>query len=100
MNDIINQLQHQSTRIAELEAINKELKKVNRKQIVGLVKPLVWEGSESHLWYGNYYIEGYPKNWTPILYGLWVGPTFDNKAEARAAAEAHHIETVLSLLNL
>ena len=95
-----NELTDANARIAVLEAKNDALKKAIRKQLAGLVKPLVWEGSESYLWYGNYYIEGYPKNWNPVLHGLWVGPTFDNKAEARAAAEAHHIETVLNLLNI
>lgn len=109
-------LQDQYARIAELEAENAELKKYyqvllemplrvsdrkpTREQIAGLVKGLEWEGSRASVFYGNYYVEGFPANWQPVLYGLWFGPTFENKDEARAAAEAHHRETILSLLNL
>ena len=116
-------LQDQYARIAELEAENAELKKdlaheidmacqaqvcakPTREQIAALVKGLEWNkslgiwtayGANFDYSYGDdkprLFIRDLRDNRTPnTLY-----PDF---AELRAAAERHHIEAVLSLLNL
>ena len=118
--------QDQSTRIAELEALIVELEAENnalaqesvnllksiatmkptREQIAELVKPLEWNksfgiwvacGANFDYSYGDdkprLFIRDLLDNRTPST-------LYSDFAELRAAAEQHHRETVLSLLNL
>ena len=107
-------------RIAELEAENAELRKAGlssapptREQIAALVKPLEWK--EDAPWrelvamsiFGEYrhsapgFKGGYHfAELTHSERSLWRNDNLGLSSEARAAAEAHHRETVLSLLNL
>lgn len=115
-------------RIAELEAENAELKKDlaheidmacqakvcakhTREQIAALVKGLEWYGKAAKIdRYGAYEVGCNVVSakwfWTlcntsghTICVSVDDEP-FETESEARAAAEAHHRETVLSLLNL
>lgn len=115
-------LQDQYARIAELEAENAELKKYyqvllemplrvsdrkpTREQIAGLVKGLEWNKSLG-IW--RAYGASFDYSYGDDKLRLFIRDLRDNRtpntlypdfAELRAAAERHHRETILSLLNL
>ena len=103
LNEAINAADAYTT---QLEAANEELKKAIRKQLATLVKPLGWSKSLG-IWtalgagFDYSYADDKPRLFIRDLRDNRTPSTFyPGFAEARAAAEAHHIETVLSLLNI
>lgn len=123
-----NQILLMQNRIAKLEAENAELKKTNlkqgfhiaelqgeldlarmntREQIAALVKGLEWEeGGYATNKIGVYYLQNEGQRWFVEVmyhgddYPSWSCDHVSSIEQARAAAEQHHRETVLSLLNL
>jgi hypothetical protein len=96
-----------SARIAELEAENAELLQAiknwrpTRKQVAALVKPLEWSNGIAFGVNGSYHDCGYNVVFEDMQGDpVWSSDSCDTPAKLKEAAEAHHRETVLSLLNL
>jgi len=89
--------------IIDLRTHNRLLSSSTREQIAALVKPLEWENNTAFALGLSYDIErpyGVEGFYAHLREGNWSSDVFEIKSEARAAAEQHHRETVLNLLNL